>query len=206
MSDPTLAGAELPQNRGRSRPESNPLDAILVTEDKGVVYVKARFVFIPPRIEDFCTAGAVRYLRSFWGEDADIPAGAIHREKAMLMISYGLRREDDPTRSAQVYPWPQNAFNASTGEWNLPALRTAAIRDQCPNVDELWQEYQLFRESEFPPAWKPDQWRALVAAGKSQSLETLLSSHGFLPILRALPGLAAAYRTSSPTTGTAGRP
>lgn len=203
MSGPTLAGAEQPGNHGRSRPESNAVNAIVVT-DKGPTYVKGRFVWAPPRIEDYCRAGAVQYLRSIW-RDEPIPEKDINREKALLLLSWALRRDDDPTRNAQVYPWPGNAFNATTGEWNIPALRSAAIREACPNIDELWNDYQVFAISEFPPSWKPEQWRELVAAGKELSLETLLSRHGFLPILRALPGLAAAYATSSPTTGTAGK-
>lgn len=202
MSDPTLAGAEKPGNRGRSAPESNALDAIVV-KPEGITYVRARFLWTPPRIEDFCRAGAVRYLRSFWGEEP-IPEKDVSREKALLQLSWCLRRDEDKT--AQVYPWPANCFNTSTGEWNVQALREAAIRDQCPNIDELWNDYTVFAASEFPNKWTPEKWRALVAAGKELSLETLLSRHGFLPILRVLPGLAAAYATSSPTTGTAGRP
>lgn len=199
---PTLAGAELPQNRGKSRPESNPLDAIVVT-DEGVKYVKARFIWAPPAIEDRCRAAAVRYLRTAWGEEL-IPDSDIGREKAMLIVSWALRRDDD--RDTQVYPWPSNCFNAATGEWNLKALREATIRTTCPNIDELWQEYLLFKESEFPPRWTEQQWRDLVSEGKEHSLQTLLSRHGFLQILRALPGLAATYARLSPTTGDGGSP
>lgn len=208
MSEPTttgphLAGAELPGRHGRSRPESNALDAIIV-KPEGITYVRARFAWAPPRVEDFCRAGAVKYLRTFWGDDEVIPEKDVNREKALLILSWALRREDD--REQQVYPWPANAFNSTTGEWNIKALREAAIRDQCPNIDELWQDYRVFADSEFPPKWTPQQWRALVEEGKELSLATLLSRRGFLQILRALPGLAALYATSSVTTGTAGKP
>ena len=200
---PSLAGAELPGNRGRSRPESNLVEATVVTPE-GIRYVKGRFLWAPPRIEDFCRAAAVRYLRTFWSDDEVIPEKDLNNEKAQLILSWSLRREDD--RSKQIYSWPDNCFNSTTGEWNIKALREATIRDQCPNVNELWGWYRAFAESEFPPNWTDKQWRELVSAGKELSLETFLSKHGFLPTLRALPGLAATYAMSSSTTGGGGKP
>lgn len=191
--DPTLAGAEIPHNRGRSRPESNPIETPVVTED-GIKYVKARFVFISPKIESFCVAGAYAYLQTFWKHADEIPPRELMREKALLMIAYGLRKDDDPTRSTQVFPWPANTLDITTGQWNKTALHNAPVREQCPNIDDLWQEYILFKESEFPPSFTPSQWRALVAAGKELSVETFLLKHGFLQTLRALPGLEAAYQ------------
>lgn len=202
MHDPKLAGAEVPGNRGRSRPESNAVDAIIVKPD-GVSYVKARFLWAPPRIAGYCRIGAIKYLRSLYGDET-IPAVDITRETSLLTLSWALRRADNTEE--QVYPWPANCFNSTTGEWNIAALRMAAIRDQCPNVDELWSDYLAFAESEFPAKWTPEQWRALVTEGKELSLETLLSRHGFLPILRALGGLALHYAMSSPTTTPGGKP
>jgi hypothetical protein len=202
VTDPTLAGAEKPGNQGRAKPESNNVEAIVVKPD-GVKYVKARFLWAPPRIEDYCRIGAIKYLRTLYG-DEPIPERDIGREKAMLLISWALRRAEN--MDEQVYPWPLNAFNATTGEWNIAALRMADIRDQCPNIDELWGDYRAFSESEFPGKWTPEQWRALVTEGKELSLETLLSRRGFLPILRALGGLALHYATSSPATSPGGKP
>lgn len=202
MSTPTLAGAEKPGNQGRAKPESNNVEAIVVKPD-GVQRIKARFVWAPPRIEGFCRAGAVQYLRSFWGNEP-IPERDIVREQNMLLIGWALRRADD--MNAQVYTWPANCFNSNTGEWNIAALRQAEIRDCCPNIDDLYNFYRAFAESEFPETWTPEQWRALVAEGKELSLATLLSRRGFLPILRALPGLAVHYAMSSPTTTYGGKP
>lgn len=203
-----LGGAE----KGRVRLVSEPLLAHFVPVDpdgslrptaEEPTTTAARFILIPDRIADLCKAGAYAYLRQLQGSAPS--AEDVEAEQRRLMVSWGLRR-DEPGYRAQIYPFPNEAYNPKTGAWDFEQLKNCAVRESCPNVSELYSAYDAFKASEFPPFISQKQWGELVQLGKELTLQTLVSQGDFYQTLRALPGLAVLYRRSGRGNGTDGRP
>jgi len=203
-----LAGAE----RGKVRLKSEPLTAIIVptaadgTPEGDPQEVPARLLWVPPKVETLCRQAALVYLRTLAGGEP--AADDVLQEERRLMLSWALRR-DDGVHKTQVYPFPdilQEGLRLKPAAKLYDALYDAPIRNTCPNIEELWAAYQAFQQSEFPPFLSDAQWRDLVSAGKSCTLETLALRDDFWPILRALPGLVVGYRRSGGSSGTAGKP
>lgn len=201
-----LQGAE----NGRVRLISEPLTIFRAKMNGGdaddVEQLSARFRWVPPHVEDICRACAEFYLTRLLQRRPT--EEQIEEEKRLLMISWALR-QDDGSYKTQVYAFPNQVLDNGAlqkkDDLLFEALRDAPVRKQCTQRDWLWTDYQTFMAAEFPTVVTEDKWEELLESAQKKSLTTLLSEHGYWPVVRLLRGLAIGQQAASmPSSGGGG--
>ena len=194
--------------QGKVKTISQPIRVFRAVEDRGDNFeeVRARFRWVPPRIEFLCRALAEYFLR--WTLNREPSEDLINDEQHLLMVSYALRIDDGEFKT-QVFPFPH--VMGADGVTLLPkdealvvAIRDCAVHVRCPQGPDLWQDYKVFLRTEFPTVVSDKEMDELLEDAKKKSLMTLVSERGFWKVVRLARGLAVAMHGSVTGTGNAG--
>lgn len=200
----TLQGAA----EGKRSIVSEPF-TVYVVEGDNVREERARFRFIPPRIEHVCRAVAEYYWRAMLGPTRQPTADMVDDEQHLLLMSWAIRK-DDGVYKDRVYEFPSvlladGVTLIERDEDFYKRVRDCDVHMKCPNAVDLWMDYDVFRRNEFPPVASDAQLVQILEDAKKKPVLTLLSQLGFWPLVRLLRGLESALRASSaPGSGSAG--
>ena len=197
----TLLGAE----RGKIKGISEPIEVIKMDPQTGEgECIAARFVFVPPRIEQMCRSVAIWYMsRVLNGSptESDIDA-----EQRLLMLSYSLRRDD--AGREQVFRFPAvlgpDGISFKPSEELLLLIRDCEIHLQCAQAEGLWVDYLNFKNTQFPTVATQEALGQLLEDAQKKSLSALLSEHGYWKVIRLARGLVGALAASKRGSGGAG--
>ena len=197
----TLLGAE----RGKIKGISEPIEVIKMDPQSGEgECIAARFVFVPPRIEQMCRSVAIWYMsRVLNGSptESDIDA-----EQRLLMLSYSLRRDD--AGREQVFRFPAvlgpDGISFKPSEELLLLIRDCEIHLQCAQAEDLWVDYLNFKNTQFPTVATQEALGQLLEDAQKKSLSALLSEHGYWKVIRLARGLVGALAASKRGSGGAG--
>jgi len=197
----TLLGAE----RGKIKGISEPIEVIKMDPQTGEgECIAARFVFVPPRIEQMCRSVAIWYMsRVLNGSptESDIDA-----EQRLLMLSYSLRRDD--AGREQVFRFPAvlgpDGISFKPSEELLLLIRDCEIHLQCAQAEDLWVDYLNFKNTQFPTVATQEALGQLLEDAQKKSLSALLSEHGYWKVIRLARGLVGALAASKRGSGGAG--
>ena len=197
----TLLGAE----RGKIKGISEPIEVIKMDPQTGEgECIAARFVFVPPRIEQMCRSVAIWYMsRVLNGSptESDIDA-----EQRLLMLSYSLRRDD--AGREQVFRFPAvlgpGGISFKPSEELLLLIRDCEIHLQCAQAEDLWVDYLNFKNTQFPTVATQEALGQLLEDAQKKSLSALLSEHGYWKVIRLARGLVGALAASKRGSGGAG--
>lgn len=197
----TLLGAE----RGKIKGISEPIEVIKMDPQTGEgECIAARFVFVPPRIEQMCRSVAIWYMsRVLNGSptESDIDA-----EQRLLMLSYSLRRDD--AGREQVFRFPAvlgpDGISFKPSEELLLLIRDCEIHLQCAQAEDLWVDYLNFKNTQFPTVATQEALGQLLEDAQKKSLSALLSEHGYWKVIRLARGLVGALAASRRGSGGAG--
>ncbi|MBP9803676.1 MAG: hypothetical protein KBE22_02065 [Candidatus Accumulibacter sp.] len=166
--------------------------------------IAARFVFVPPRIEQMCRSVAIWYMsRVLNGSptESDIDA-----EQRLLMLSYSLRRDD--AGREQVFRFPAvlgpDGISFKPSEELLLLIRDCEIHLQCAQAEDLWVDYLNFKNTQFPTVATQEALGQLLEDAQKKSLSALLSEHGYWKVIRLARGLVGALAASKRGSGGAG--
>ena len=197
----TLLGAD----RGKIKGISEPIEVIKMDPQTGEgECIAARFVFVPPRIEQMCRSVAIWYMsRVLNGSptESDIDA-----EQRLLMLSYSLRRDD--AGREQVFRFPAvlgpDGISFKPSEELLLLIRDCEIHLQCAQAEDLWVDYLNFKNTQFPTVATQEALGQLLEDAQKKSLSALLSEHGYWKVIRLARGLVGALAASKRGSGGAG--
>ncbi len=197
----TLLGAD----RGKIKGISEPIEVIKMDPQSGEgECIAARFVFVPPRIEQMCRSVAIWYMsRVLNGSptESDIDA-----EQRLLMLSYSLRRDD--AGREQVFRFPAvlgpDGISFKPSEELLLLIRDCEIHLQCAQAEDLWVDYLNFKNTQFPTVATQEALGQLLEDAQKKSLSALLSEHGYWKVIRLARGLVGALAASKRGSGGAG--
>ena len=197
----TLLGAE----RGKIKGISEPIEVIKMDPQTGEgECIAARFVFVPPRIEQMCRSVAIWYMsRVLNGSptESDIDA-----EQRLLMLSYSLRRDD--AGREQVFRFPAvlgpDGISFKPSEELLLLIRDCEIHLQCAQAEDLWVDYLNFKNTQFPTVATQEALGQLLEDAQKKSLSALLSEHGYWKVIRLARGVVGALAASRRGSGGAG--
>ena len=195
----TLLGAET----GKIKAISEPIQVFKVDPATGDgEAIAARFVFVPPRIEQMCRSVARWYMtRLLNGSPTEAD---IEDQQRLLMLSYSLRYDKAPQE--QVFRFPavvgKDEVSFKPSEELYLVIRDCDIHMFCAQVDALWVDYLNFKATQFPDVATKEALGQLLEDAQKKSLSALLLEHGYWKVTRLARGLARAIEASrSGTTG-----
>lgn len=184
MSTISLAGAE----RGTFKPWREIPGGLYFEEPSGIVNKPCAVRLTTRRVGNLCTDYARQYLES--RADKRFMPGQLGDFAAFLLAHYVLIHV--PAADGVLRPMcPPGELADKTGKVNPAAIHALGLHSLADGqLEKLLREYSLLKETQTPD--RPlthEEWEALIAEGKAESLAILHSRHGSSKLIQLLHGL-----------------